>query len=374
MSTMKESSFFESPSGITEHFITLQGEPGSDFRAEVEALLARYHALTSEEDIPVFVRFHLSDITTQESVLKEYLTENDGFISFIGQAPCNNSRISLEAYHVRGSVSTRTFESDDSIETLVALTNYRLFYYRRNKLEGIGSGSQMREEFESLKERLAELGGTVADNTHRTWIYCRDVDNNYADLVEARKDFFNHNHLTAAEHFIASTGIQGVNCEPSKLVSMDSLSVFGHAPEQVEYMKALDFLSNTNDYGVTFERGTRIIYGDRSAYYISGTASIDSEGKVLHIGDVRKQTQRTLENINALMTNHGGALSDLKQAVVYLRDASDAPIVEEELRKSAFSDIPYIMVKAPVCRPTWLVEIDAIGVNNNGDCNFAPLC
>ena len=73
------------------------------------------------------------------------------------------------------------------------------------------------------------------------------------------------------------------------------------------------------------------------------------------------------------MTNHQGRLEDLKQATVYLRDWADAGIVSKILDKSPLGQIPHIIVKAPVCRPGWLVEIDAIAVNSAGSSAFHPL-
>ena len=82
---------------------------------------------------------------------------------------------------------------------------------------------------------------------------------------------------------------------------------------------------------MAFERGARIVYGDRSHYFLSGTASIDAQGNIVHPGDVARQTDRTLENMNALMERSGGSLCDLKQAVVYLRDWADRETVSRRL-------------------------------------------
>ena len=95
------------------------------------------------------------------------------------------------------------------------------------------------------------------------------------------------------------------------------LAVLGLDQEQVHYMAALDNLCPTHDYGVTFERGTRVTFGDRSHFYISGTASIDNKGDVLYEGDVIRQTERTIENISALLQSCDADFSDMKLIVVY---------------------------------------------------------
>ena len=171
----------------------------------------------------------------------------------------------------------------------------------------------------------------------------------------------------------ASTGIEGCTELPGRLLHMDSLGIAGLEPGQVRYMEAPDYLSPTHVYRVTFERGVRIVYGDRSHYFLSGTASIDAEGNIVHPGDVVGQTARTLENMSALMERSGGSLSDLKQAVVYLRDWADRETVRNRLMDSPLAAGPHVMLKAPVCRPGWLVEIDGIAVNGAGEAAFAPL-
>ncbi|MBP5181401.1 MAG: hypothetical protein J6331_00080, partial [Lentisphaeria bacterium] len=123
---------------------------------------------------------------------------------------------------------------------------------------------------------------------------------------------------------------------------------------------------------VVIERGSRIVFGDRTHFYISGTASIDKEGNVLYPRDVKKQTERVMENISALMQEGGGKLSDLKLATVYLRDPADAETVTETMEKFTSRDLPKVVLKAPVCRPAWLVEIECVGVNPKGG-KFAPL-
>lgn len=365
---MKSASYAEflSPTGAAERFYSLPGQPGRSFQDELTHILKTYYEMAPNRDHDFLMCFHLSDITTQAPVLWKMLGEQKAFISLIGQTPTNGARVAMEAWQVCGGAMTNTAGS-----TCLKLNNYELMLTGKSTLESSGSHDQMQEEFEFLLNKIAAKNGTLKGNVQRTWIYCRDIDNNYAGMVQARNEIFTRHGLTKETHFITSTGIEGKAEIPGRLVSMDSLSLFGHQPGQIEHMNALDMLSPTHVYGVAFERGTRIIYGDRSSYYISGTASIDSHGEVLHTGNVARQTERTLENIAALLNNHQASLSDLKQAVVYLRDPADHRIVDDILAQSPLGKIPYIIVHAPVCRPTWLVEIEGIAVNDKGNRTFA---
>ena len=46
----------------------------------------------------------------------------------------------------------------------------------------------------------------------------------------------------------------------------------------MRHLYAASHMNRTSDYGVSFERGTAIEYGDRIHALISGTASIDNRG------------------------------------------------------------------------------------------------
>ena len=362
-------SVFTSNQGVAEIFVALEGTCHNSFRAEMEALLRELDGELDGAKL-VWIKFHVSDVVNQKKIIDDVMSNGKCLYSVIGQAPVNGSRVSLEAYALSdGDVS---YAGADEATVSVALNNYRLMYFHTPKLESKGSYDQMAEEFKAADCKLAAAGGTLEENMQRTWIYCRDIDNNYAGLVVARREHFARNGLTADTHFIASTGIEGKSDPFDRLVRMDSVALFGHKREQVTYMSALDHLNPTHEYGVTFERATRLTFGDRSKYYVSGTASIDKNGQIVHPGDVGRQAERMLENINALLSNYDAALEDLKLAVVYLRDPADAAIVEGVLSKRLPANLPRIMVNGSVCRPGWLVEMEGVAVNGKANGVFAP--
>ena len=135
----------------------------------------------------------------------------------------------------------------------------------------------------------------------------------------------------------------------------------GFTPEQQRYLYASTHLNRTSDYGVTFERGTLMQYGDRNHVFISGTASINNRGEVIHVGDIHRQTQRMWENVEKLLEEGGMTYDDVMQIIVYLRDGADYQLVNR-LFSEKFPNIPYVVTLAPVCRPTWLVEMECVAV------------
>lgn len=359
--------------GAGERFFCMTAEPGACFEAELHSLMDRYQELGGGEEDEFLLRFHVSDPVRQAETLRRMAGERNSYVSVVGQPPANGARVALEAWHIGGMLEKRKGAEEGGTVVTARRPHYRLFLAGRKEASAPDSYGQMREEFHWLDRVASAQGATVPELVHRTWIYCRDIDNNYRGLVEGRNECFDRYGLTPESHFIASTGIEGCTETPGRLLHMDSLGIAGLRPEQVRYMEAPDYLSPTHLYRVAFERGTRIVYGDRSHYFLSGTASIDAQGNIVHPGDVARQTDRTLENMNALMKRNGGSLSDLKQAVVYLRDWADRETVRRRLMESPLAAIPHVMLKAPVCRPGWLVEIDGIAVNGAGDGAFAPL-
>lgn len=359
--------------GARERFFCMTAEPGACFEEELRSLLGRYRDLEGGGEDEFLLRFHVSDPVRQSEILRRMVGKRCSYVSVVGQPPANGSRVALEAWHIGGMLERRKETGEGGTVVTARRAHYRLFLAGRREASAPDSRGQMQEEFRWLDRVAAAQGGTVPDLVHRTWIYCRDIDNNYRGLVEGRNESFDGYGLTPESHFIASTGIEGCTETPGRLLHMDSLGIAGLRPGQVRYMEAPDYLSPTHLYRVAFERGTRVVYGDRSHCFISGTASIDAAGNIVHPGDVARQTGRTLENMNVLMERSGGTLSDLQQAVVYLRDWADRETVSRRLMDSPLAAVPHLLLKAPVCRPGWLVEIDGIAVNGTGDDAFAPL-
>ena len=132
------------------------------------------------------------------------------------------------------------------------------------------------------------------------------------------------------------------------------------------YLYAPTHLNPTYEYGVTFERGTVMEYGDRAHVFLSGTASINNKGEVVHVGNIVKQTERMWENVGVLLEEGGASFDDVMQIIVYLRDVCDYPTVKEMFARR-FPDTPKVITLAPVCRPTWLIEMECIAVKKR--CN-----
>lgn len=237
------------------------------------------------------------------------------------------------------------------------------------RVSGSNPLTETKTLLETYERRLAASGGKFVNDCIRTWFFVDDIDNNYAGFVKARKDNFESIGLTEKTHYIASTGICGRPAGLSSIVQMDAYSILGLDEGQTKFLYAPTHLNPTYEYGVTFERGTKVQYGDRSHIFISGTASIDNHGNVLFHGDVASQTKRMWENVDALLQEAGASFSDIAQIIVYIRNESDRETVAN-LFEDKFPKTPYIITHAAVCRPEWLIEMECIAVTPDGDSRF----
>jgi enamine deaminase RidA (YjgF/YER057c/UK114 family) len=127
-------------------------------------------------------------------------------------------------------------------------------------------------------------------------------------------------------------------------------------------------LNEAYAYGSAFSRGMRIDLNGLVILLISGTASIDDEGRTVHVGDLRAQTRRTFDNITALLASEGATWHDVVRTTCYLRDIErDYKEFNEErtafYQEQKLDPLPASTgIQVILCRPDLLVEIEAIAM------------
>ena len=363
-------SVFKPTDGLAEFHAIIQIEPRCDvFAGQLERLLGAETVLMTHPLLkgaqPVFKRFFLSDATNQQGLVEESLRQCHlgvhPTLSCIQQPPLNGSKVALWIYLV-GAEAEVVYGADALGSTLVRHNGYEHLWTMGM---AVGEGSSY-EQSETLllryEQQLRDHRMTLAENCIRTWFFVRDVDTQYKGLVVARRENFTDQGLTPDTHYIASTGIGGNPADPKAIIQLGCYALQGFQPAQQRYLYALTHLNKTYEYGVTFERGTLMEYGDRGHVFISGTASINNKGEVVHVGDVESQTHRMWENVETLLAEGGMTYDDVMQVIVYLRDMADYERISR-LFEERFPNTPHVITLAPVCRPTWLIEMECIAVD-----------
>jgi len=225
-----------------------------------------------------------------------------------------------------------------------------------------GDALEFRSQSDALfarAETSLRSQGLALRSVARTWLFLADIDRDYAELNQARRDFFGAHHVAPAP---ASTGIQGIPWPPDRRCAMDLVAYDGPGVGAIRPIHA-PTMNEAPDYGSDFSRGMRVDLGRRAVVYISGTASIDAQGRVLHPGDLAAQARRMLLNVEQLLAGQGAGLDRLVQAVTYVKRAADRDAVLAACAAAGVPEtIPHTICVADVCRPEWLCEMEAIAV------------
>jgi len=341
---------------LRESFSILSlADPMIPFGGQVEVLLDNIQKLVGQEGTPVLMRFFLSDPANQTAVL----TEGLGFdcpVSIIGQAPLNGTKIAAMVWCRQSAAICRVGERMHKV-TERGVDEY---WFTGGLSDSEGSYNQTVALLDELSHGLESQGLTLESNCMRTWLFVQNIDVNYKGVVDGRNTVFDRHGLTTDTHFIASTGIEGRTADHKNKVMLDAVAVSGPGV-LVKYIYGESHLNRTSQYGVRFERGTMVEYPDRRHVYISGTASIDNKGKILYEGDIVRQTERMIENVEVLLKEAGCGFGQVGSMIVYLRDAADYSTVKK-IFDTRFPDCPRVIVQAPVCRPGWLVEMECIAI------------
>lgn len=362
---------FHGNGGVTECHVTIQlthpvGLPLATLNLAWQQALATAGINPSST---IFRRVFCSDVPNQATSVCRRMSGAPGAVSIIGQPPLPAAKLALWSQHLIDPRAPNDITCDGTACQLRrgALTHHWITGLTAPSNDN--SHTQTTAVLANHEAWLAANGMTLADHVVRTWWFVRNIDADYQGLVDARRDHFHQHGLTPDTHYIASTGIAGASADLKASLSLDSHAIAGLRPAQTTYLHAPDHLCPTHDYGVTFERATAITYADRQHIYLSGTASIDRDGRIVHEGDVVRQLDRTLENIEALLATAGANTGDLAAILVYLRDPADGALINQALNKR-LGPLPFILLHAPVCRPGWLIEIEGIAI---ASCNRPDL-
>lgn len=137
-------------------------------------------------------------------------------------------------------------------------------------------------------------------------------------------------------------------------------------------ISAPNVLNEAFDYAkpATFVRGTTIESGPFRLVILSGTASVDENGKSVHIGDFGAQTRRTLQNLSELLKAATIGWQDVIKTTIFLRDIDRDYEEFCQIRKEFYDklNLPFYpastCVGAKICRSELLVEIELWALAN----------
>jgi enamine deaminase RidA (YjgF/YER057c/UK114 family) len=217
-------------------------------------------------------------------------------------------------------------------------------------------------------EKLLRAEGASYKDVVRTWIYISDILDWYGDFNTVRNHCYsdygflgNTDSKVQAEQIYlpASTGIEGRN--PSGLPATMDVFAIHRSPGSAVQIRPLYGVKQRSPfrYGSAFSRAMVIEESGSKLILVSGTASIDEQGKSMFIGDPAAQIRQSLNVVSTLVAPEGATLQDLCEATVFIKRKEDFSVFQEVIEDMGITNIPSVNVLADVCRDELLFEIDA---------------
>ena len=111
-----------------------------------------------------------------------------------------------------------------------------------------------------------------------------------------------------------------------------------------------------------YTHGVRVEIGDTALIFVSGQIALDSEGKIIGLGDITTQTDYVFKEMEVILKACGASLEDVVKATIFVTDMRNFQKVAS-VRNKYFSETPpattFVEVNKLV-HDDCLVEIEAI--------------
>jgi enamine deaminase RidA (YjgF/YER057c/UK114 family) len=317
-------------------------------------------------------------------MLADFYGAHQPVTNFVLQPPCDGAALALEAWAIGGN-SVRVEHYGPQV-IAVSYDSIRWIY-----IAGItpkpGNGnihSKTLDALAQMRAGLVQAGGSF-EQVVRTWFYLGGITEpegprqRYQELNRARTDFYHDIPFRCSlldpsaprGVYPASTGIGMAG--PGLVLGCLAVEtrrddVFLLPLENPQQTPAYAYHPKYSPQSPKFSRAVALVLGDYVTTWISGTASIVNS-ETWHVGDVERQTEQTITNIERLIAPEnfamhgvagaGASLHDLAKVRVYLKRPEDLAKCRAVCQRR-FGPVPVIFAVADICRPDLLVEIEGV--------------
>lgn len=308
----------------------------------------------------------------RSEVLGRHGIDPDTPFTHAGYEPCVGGDLAgLQITGVRGPIRCETIrEAGAPVGRLAEGLGQRALFLTQVRGDAAGrpEGSKGAEgSIERMYRRASELlagrGFTFRD-VSRTWIYLDDLLGDYDALNRVRNDWFVRAGLPSPDGrhvHPASTGVQGTDPLGAQCF-MDVVAAAAEDSEPLHEAVSSELQCPATAYGSAFSRGVRLSLWDAQILYLSGTASIDVEGRSRHQGDPAAQIEWSCDVADAVLHAGGSSLSKSATGILYFKDARTYDAWHGRAAVSGAAKLPQMIpVFADVCRPELLFEVEASG-------------
>jgi enamine deaminase RidA (YjgF/YER057c/UK114 family) len=342
----------------SEHCLTICGK--NDL--EMNRILS--DAMQEREAVPLG-RFVFAGCKHYENFRKN-TSPSDAITTWLQGDACNDGEISsMQCFAVSGIKPMPVKVHGRSIGFV-----YEDEHARYCRLGGVSPenislsrGEQTREVFEIMNAGLLQHGFRFTD-TVRTWLYLDRLLDWYDEFNIVRTTFFEENGVFN-KMVPASTGIGASNQYGAALIC-DLLAIQPKTSEvKIKSVKS-PMQGSALDYKSSFSRAVEIAFPTHRNLLVSGTASIDMNGKSVHIGDCEKQIDLTMRVVEAILKSCDMGWNDLFRGIAYFKNMSDRTPFDKYCKDHDIPKFPLAVAHTDICRGNLLfeIEVDAMKVKD----------
>jgi len=205
-----------------------------------------------------------------------------------------------------------------------------------------------------------QSNGFALGDVARTWFYIDKILSWYDDFNKARTAIYK-NHTFRVGSLPASTGVAGENpLNPALALAAWAVQSRGKSNHPAREIIS-PMQSPASDYGSSFSRAVEIQLPVGRRLLISGTASINADGKTAWVGDVKRQIDLSMEVVDRILKSRGMSFADAARATAYFKRPEDSAALADWCARHD-CQLPALLVHCDICRNDLLfeIELDAI--------------
>lgn len=229
--------------------------------------------------------------------------------------------------------------------------------------------------YNATKNSYCEIYNCLKETglTHllRTWNFFPSItandalhskNNRYESFCQGRLHAIEENNIDTATYPAAT--VIGNHDKKLQIYFLAS-DTPGTAVENPRQTSAYQYPVEMRETQPLFSRGLLKTWGQRTHFYVSGTASIIGH-ETLHVNDVCAQLNEAINNVETLVAHANdqyqaslNAQDDLLYMKVYIRNRNDVEAIKQVLAARLSTIIPRALLLGDMCREDLLVEIEA---------------
>lgn len=245
-------------------------------------------------------------------------------------------------------------------------TTYEDDYARYVRLGGVlpsdlsaSREEQTRSLFENMRDILEEQGLQFTD-TIRTWLYLDRLLDWYDQFNVVRTQFFEEERVFEAM-VPASTGIGAANPHGAAIIA-DLLAVQPKGKDTKFFEVDSPLQRSALNYRSSFSRAAELDLPTHRTLYISGTASIDSDGRSVYLNDSEKQIDLTMRVVDGILASRRMGWADVSRGISYFKNREDVALFKKYCNVHGIGHFPLSVSHADVCRDDLLFELEVDAV------------